>query len=183
MELSKAIKLRRSVRHYSTKKVPYQKVAEICDAATYAPMAGNIFSVRLIIVSDKEKIKMLAGASQQHFIAEAKYVIVVYSDTGQLKRSYSDRAERYTRQQAGAAIQNMLLKTTELGLSTCWIGWFNEEMVKRIVFLPDSFQVEALLPIGYAFEKPLQKRKPDLKLIIYLEKYRQDRQKMPKKAL
>jgi nitroreductase len=181
MELNDVLKQRRSIRHFALKKVPFQKVSEICQAATYSPMAGNIFSVKFIIVSKKDKINLLANAAQQPFIAEADYVVVVYSKKDHTIRSYGKRGETYVRQQAGAAIENMLLKAVDIGLASCWIGWFDEDAVKRIVFLPDWAQVEALIPIGYALQKPIVKKKPDLKLITYFERYKQEEKKVPRK--
>ncbi len=171
MDYIDVLKLRRSVKKFALKSVSFQDVAEICLAGTYAPMAGNIFTLKFIIVSDKEKIKLLANASQQPFIAQAPYVIVVYSKTAQVVRSYGKRGEVYVRQQAGAAIENMLLRAVDLELSSCWIGWFDENIVKRILFLPDWAQVEALLPIGYGQEKPIPKKKMDLKLITKFDHY------------
>ncbi len=180
MELNEVLKQRRSVRHYSLRKVSLQKVSEICEAALFTPMAGNIFTVKLILVSDKKKIKLLANASQQPFIAEAEYVIAVYSKKEHAIRSYGKRAEDYVRQQAGAAIENMLLKTVDIGLSSCWVGWFDEDAVKRILFLPDWAQVEALLPIGYPLGRPEVRKKPDLKLITYFERFKQEETKKPR---
>ncbi|MCK4721500.1 nitroreductase family protein, partial [bacterium] len=54
------------------------------------------------------------------------YIIVVCSDITQLKRSYGSRAEMYGRQQAGAVIENILLKVTDLKLASCWVGAFDE---------------------------------------------------------
>lgn len=166
------IKKRRSIRAYKTRKVPFSKIVKICEAARYAPMAGNIYTIRLIVVEDKEKKAKLAEASfHQDFIAEASHVIVVCSDLSLLKRSYGERAFIYGRQQAGAAIQNMLLKITELGLASCWIGAFDENAVKRILRIPESIQVEALLPVGFGREKPREIVKPELKTILNFEFY------------
>jgi nitroreductase len=180
MELNEVLKQRRSIRHYALRKVSLQKVSEICEAALYTPMAGNIYTVRIILVSDKKKIKLLANASQQPFIAEAEYIIAVYSKKDHAIRSYGKRAEDYVRQQAGAAIENMILKTVDMGLGTCWVGWFDEDAVKRILFLPDWAQVEALLPVGYPLEKPIVRKKPDLKLITYFERFKQEEKKKPR---
>jgi nitroreductase len=178
MEFEKLLKMRRSVRKYGLRKVTFQQVGEICNAATFSPMAGNIYSVRFIVVSTKKKIKALAGAAEQPFIAQAPFVVVVYSDPLLVKKSYGSRATMYVRQQAGAAIENMLLRAADIGLGSCWIGWFDEEIVKRIVRLPDNVQVEALLPIGHPLEKHVVKKKPDLKLITYFEDFKQET--MPK---
>ncbi|MCS7134322.1 MAG: nitroreductase family protein [Candidatus Pacearchaeota archaeon] len=169
--LDEIIRARRSIRKYSSKKVSFQNAIEICDVARFAPMAGNIFSLKLVIVSEKEKIKQLAEASQQPFIADASFIVVVCSETSKVARSYGMRGEKYARQQAGAAIQNMLLKITELGLASCWIGWFDDATVRRIIKAPSDADIEALLPVGYAAEKPRKIFKPDLKSIIFFEEW------------
>ena len=171
MDYIDTLKLRRSVRKFALKSVSFQDVSEICLAGTYAPMAGNIFPLKFIIISDKEKIQLLANAAQQPFIAQAPYVIVVYSKTSQVVRSYGKKGEVFARQQAGAAIENMLLRATDLELGSCWIGWFDENIVKRVLFLPDWAQVEALLPVGFPLEKPIPKKKMDLKLITKFDNY------------
>jgi nitroreductase len=43
----------------------------------------------------------------------------------------------------------MMLKITELGLGSVWVGWFNPELVKEILKLPDEYEVSAILPFGY----------------------------------
>lgn len=182
MDFNEVLKQRRSVRHYALKKVSFEKVSEVCEALTYSPMSGNIFSLKIILVSKKNIIKLLANAAQQPFIAEAEYVIVVYSKKDHTIRSYGKIGEKFIRQQAGAAIENMLLKATDLGLGSCWIGWFDEDAVKRIVLLPDWAQVEALIPIGHPLEKPNMRKKPDLKLITYFEKFKQEEKKPPRKV-
>lgn len=182
MDLLNVLKLRRSVRHYSLKKVSFGSVSEICEAGMHAPMAGNIFTIKFIIVSEKDKIKLLADASQQPFIAQVPYVIVVYSKLDQIERSYGERGKIFARQQAGAVIENMLLRATDLDLGSCWIGWFDENMVKRILHIPESMQVEAILPIGHPLEKPFPKKKPELNMVASFEVHNQDVKKVKKKA-
>jgi nitroreductase len=173
MDLDKAIKERRSVKNFKkTKKVNYKDVLFALEAATKAPLAGNIFAVKFVLVSDKDKIKQLAEAAQQNFIADTDYVIVVCSDKKTLTRNYYERANMYARQQAGAAIENILLKLVDLGLSTCWIGAFSDETVKRVIRLPDDVDVEAMLPIGYELGKSKQKMKPNLDDSIFFDEWK-----------
>ena len=110
MDLDKAIKSRKSVKVYSPKKPNWRKIIECVDSMRYAPMAGNLFPLRFIIVSDKNKIKKIADACQQPFIAEAHYVVVVCNDGKLVLNAYEERAGKFCRQEAGAAIQNFLLK-------------------------------------------------------------------------
>lgn len=172
MQTEEAIRQRYSCRAFAKKKISNDAIKTILDAARNAPAAGNIFTVRLILVSDDEKKKQLVNAAfQQDFIAQASHVIVVCSDKRNLEMAYGERAELYARQQAGAAIENMFLKITDMNLGACWIGAFDEQEVKAILNVPDNIDVEALLPVGYAAEKQKLRRKPDLDKITFLEKY------------
>lgn len=129
MNLDKAIQNRHSVRRFTSKKPDWREILECLDAARYAPMAGNIFSLKFIVVSDKEKIQKLADAAQQPFIAQAHYVIVACTNSKKIVDCYEERGEKYGKQQAGAAIQNFLLKIQESKLATCWVGHFVDHMV------------------------------------------------------
>lgn len=172
MELDKAIKERHSVRRFSTKKVDYEYVIEAVSAANLAPFAGNIPDVRFILVNEKDKIEKLAEACQQDFVAQVSYIVVVCSDPTQVIRSYGKRASMYTRQQAGAAVQNFLLKITELGLGTCWVGAFVDEQVRRILNIPEHIDVEAILPIGYELGKGKQRRKAILDNVLFFNTWK-----------
>jgi len=184
MELDNAIKKRRSVRKYSSKKVSMNYIAEICDSARYAPMAGNIFSLKLIIVSDNDKKKKIADACfEQKFIADASCLIVVCSDENLVVKSYEDAGKTFVRQQAGAAIENMLLKITSLGLSSCWIGAFDEKALKKILEIPEKIQIEAVLPVAYASDKTNEKKKPELKMITFFDKWNQKEFKSTKTGI
>lgn len=187
MEFGKLLHKRRSIRRYSTKKISFDDVAEICDASRFAPCAANIFTTRIVVVEDKEKIAKITNACfDQDFIKDAPYVLVVCSEDSLLKKSYAGFAEKYAREQVGASIENMLLKTTELGLATCWIGAFEEGEIKRLLKIPEGCGVDAILPIAMPFPKMkvIEKRKPDLKSIVFFEKWgNHTKEKLPMPAL
>jgi len=172
MELNKAIKSRSSVRKFKEKKPDWRDVLDSLDSVRYAPMAGGNFTLKIIVVDEKEKIEKLAVAAQQDFINETKYVVVVCSNPSRTVNAYGERGEMYCKQQAGAAIQNFLLKITEAGLSTCWIGHFADEQVKRELKIPEDVNVEAMFPIGYEFKKPVTRKiKSDLDTALYFNAY------------
>ena len=51
------------------------------------------------------------------------------------------------------AMQNMVLAATGEGLGTCWVGSFKEEKVRKLLKIPEKFNVVAILAIGYQREK------------------------------
>ncbi len=181
MDLDKVIQSRKSVRRYSSKKPDWRDIIECVDAARFAPMAGGNYTLKFIIVDDPEKIKKLAEAAGQHFITNAKYVVVVCTNPGRTVNAYEERGKKYCRQQAGAAIQNFLLKIQEKGLGACWIGAFVDDMVKVTLKIPDDINVEALFPIGYEFPKTEPRRKIELDRILYFNEYKNKKMKPPKK--
>ena len=173
MKLSDAIKKRKSVRKFKSGKPDWRHIVEAIDSMRYAPRAGNNFALKTIMISDDGKIDKLAEASQQEFIKQAKYVVVVCGNVSVMENLYEDRGGRYLKQQAGAAIENFLLSLEEKGLSTCWIGHFVDDQIKHILGIPDKMEVEALFPIGY--EKKVigvkGKKKPETSSYLYFDKY------------
>jgi len=169
--LDKIIHNRRSIKKFSSKKPDWRTIIECIDAMRYAPMAGNNFSLKFILVDDKYKIDKLSKASQQDFVGDAKYVLVVCTTPERTVIAYEERGKNYLKQQAGAAIQNFLLKITEEKLATCWVGHFIDENIRTILDIPKDMHVEALFPIGYPLKKPEQKRIIELDHVLYFNKY------------
>ena len=179
--LNKIMVARKSVKKFNSKKPDWRRIIECIDSMRFAPMAGNNFSLKFILIDDLEKIQKIAEASEQQFIGTAHYVVAVCTNPKRTKIAYGKRAEMYLKQQAGAAIQNFLLKITESGLGTCWIGHFYEEKVKHILNIPEDIQIEALFPIGYEYKKTPPKRKIELDRVLYFNKYNNKKMNPPKK--
>lgn len=172
MKVEDAIKARRSIRQYSTKKVTWDELTKVLEAAIYAPMAGNIFSPRFVVVADKKKKTEIAQACfEQYAIQDASYLIVVCSDVEQVRELYGGHAEKYATQQSGAAVQNMLLQATELSLASCWIGALEEGSIKSALKIPDDIKVESIIALGNAKRKPAMPPKKDLNMVTFFEEY------------
>ncbi|GAI98373.1 unnamed protein product, partial [marine sediment metagenome] len=120
---------------------------------------GGIYSLRFILVDDKEKIQKLAEACQQDFVGAVSYLVVACSNCSKTLNSYGERGKRYCKQQAGAGVQNFWLKLEEKGLSSCWIGAFADEQIKSILKIPEDVDVEAVFPIGYEMGKKIRRPK------------------------
>jgi len=179
MELDKAIQSVKNVANFNDKKPDWRDIIECIDSARFALMAGDNYTLKFVIVDDKEKIQGMTDATQQSFISQAHYIVVVCSNPSRTANAYGEGAERYLRQQAGAGIQNFLLKLLEKELSTCWVRFFVEKQIKKILSIPEKINVEAIFPIGYeSFSynltgklKKSEKFRIDLDRILYFNKY------------
>jgi len=170
MNLNKTIETRQSIRKYKDKKPNWRAIIEAVDMARHAPMAGGQFSMKFIIVDDEKKINSIATSSQQDFISQAKYLIIACTNSSRTINEFGKDGEKYCHQQAGAAIQNILLKLNERGLSSCWVGYFIEKDVKSILKIPEKTNIEAIIPVGYANEKKRIKR-IELDNILYFNEF------------
>ncbi len=179
MDINKTIQTRKSVKYFGQKKPDWRNIIQAIDAARYAPMAGNLFNLKFILVDNEKKIEELSEAAQQNFINQAKYVVVICSDPSRTSNAYPEKGEKYTKQQAGAAIENFLLKLNERNLATCWVGHFVEDQIKHALEIPEKIDVEAIFPIGYESKKhkTKPKRKTNLDSVLYFNKYKQKRMK------
>ena len=200
MEVEKAIKTRRSIRKYLDKKVEWEKIGKIIEAASYSPSAGNLQNWQFIVVTDSKKKQEIAEASlKQYWIATAPALIVICNKKQEIRSFYGERGEKlYSIQNCALAAQNIMLTATSLGLANCWVGAFNEEAVSKILKIPPQDIIpEAIITIGYAAEETIkeQQRHPLDRITFFdewgnpksdigifpLEKYQQEIEKKSNK--
>ncbi len=182
MSFDSLIRSRKSVKEFKNRMPDWRDIIEAIDAARFAPMAGNNYTLKFIVVDDLEIIKKLAEYSQQDFVAQTYYVVVVCSDHSRTVNAFGKQGEHYSTQQAGGAMQNFWLKLVEKGLSTCWVGHFVENLIKKELKIPEHVRIEALFPIGYEFKKSSEKKaKIELDNILYFNSYGDKKMRHPKK--
>lgn len=153
-DILETIKERRSVKEYKPKSVSWELLSKIVDAGRYAPSSGNLQNWKFIVILDHNKRKEIAEASmQQYWMMSAPVHIIVCANSEKAKKYYYERGEDlYTKQNCAAAVQNMLLEATSLGLGTCWVGAFKEEMINDIIDAEEGISPQAIITIGYPKE-------------------------------
>jgi nitroreductase len=175
MEVFESIISRHSVRNYEKKDVPNELIGQMLEAAIHAPSAGNIQPWEFIVVKDKNTKKELAVAAlRQRHVEEAPVVIVVCANLEKSADRYGERGRNlYCIQDTAAAIENMLLVATSLGLGTCWVGAFEEEKVRFILNIPERLRPIALITVGFPipYIKPTKTIRIPFENITYSEKY------------
>jgi len=171
MEFDSVIEKRVSVRSFKDKKASWKLVLEAIDSASKAPFPGNKNHIKFLIIENPETINKIAEFANQLWINEAPILVVICSDDTHLESQYGERGRVYSRQAAGAAIENFLLKITELGLSSCWVGAYTDELIKQTLKIPMHIQIEAILPVGYSKNKSDKKRKIALEHLLRWENW------------
>lgn len=162
MDIFEAMEKRHSVRNFDTsREVAPDLVEELLRCACLAPTAGNVQPWRFFVVREPELKEALARAALgQSFVAAAPLCIVACADLQAQAASYGKRgAELYAIQDTAAAVQNILLTATSLGLGSCWVGAFNEKEASLALNLPNLTRPLAIIPIGYPLRSGSQPSK------------------------
>jgi len=158
MSVIDIIRKRQSVRNYQDRPVEEEKLQLILESARLAPSSSNSQPWHFIAVKDKEiKSKLMEAvplgvAAINRFIEEAPLVIVgcVTPNFFQKVSSLLGRENHWI--DVSIAMEHMVLEAEDLGLGTCWIGWFDEGKVKKLLSVPRTAKVVAMLALGYSKE-------------------------------
>ena len=150
MEFDEVIKKRHSVRSYTGQIPPDSDIVKILKAADMAPSAGGLKSRKVFVFKDQRVRRELANAArQQDFVAQAP-ILLVFCANLEMIATYGRRGrDLFCIQDTSAAVENALLKATDLGLGSCWVGAFDEEEVSKICRLPQWLRPVTLVTIGY----------------------------------
>jgi nitroreductase len=156
MEFSELIKKRRSVRAYKDKAISEKDLNKLLEMANSAPSAGNLQAYNILVVKDKEKKSLLADAAYgQRFIEQAPIVLVFVAMPSISSKRYRLRGkELYSIQDATMAGAYAQLAAENLGLSSVWVGSFDEVKVRKIFGLAHDAKPISIIPIGYALKDP-----------------------------
>jgi nitroreductase len=165
----KILRGRRSIRRFLPTPVDPEKLRACLEAARLAPSAHNAQPWRFVVVDDpglKDRLTAAAFSgiyAGSKFAAQAPIIIVLLVQRGLVAHHLGGRLQNvpYHLIDMGIAGEHIVLQAEELGLATCWMGWFNYRRVRKVLKIPRKFKVVAMMPVGYAEKRP--KREPPRK--------------------
>lgn len=174
MELSEAIKGRRSVRRFKPDPVPREVLEDILELAQWAPSAMNGQDWRFIVVRgvEKEKLLKITGSAFDDFrpILEANFKdkpqviaasrrfmetmggapVVILAYGGKFPGGNEDLHS------VSLAVQNLLLAVHDAGLGAVWADaavFFREKEINVLMGM-EGRKLVCLIPVGYPDETP-----------------------------
>jgi F420 biosynthesis protein FbiB-like protein len=197
-----AIKSRRSVREYASRRVSSKVLFRILEAARWAPSAHNAQPWRFVTVRDAalkrklaeamakrwdedmskdnvppEKREKLARASIERF-TRAPVVVIACLTMVDMDRYPDERRQKIEYvmavQSLAAAIENMLLAAHAEGLGSCWFcaPLFCQDTVRKILNIPSHVEPQALITMGYPIDKPDPPPRKPLEKIVHQDYWR-----------
>jgi F420 biosynthesis protein FbiB-like protein len=190
MSLRQAIFERRSLRRYDDTPVPRDLVRQILEAGMWAPSAHNRQPWRFAILDtfeSRERLALAMGKRLRHDLeadnvpeeviakdvnrsydrlTSAPVLVVlclsmvdmdVYSDAERNQNEYIMAV-----QSVAMAGQNMLLTAHGYGLGACWMcaPLFCPDVVQQTLDLPDDWQPQGIIAMGYPAQEREKTREP-----------------------
>lgn len=188
--LYKTVVTRRSIRRYRRDPVGRELIERLLDAAIWAPSAHNRQPWRFCVIDTPGQIEALARAMGARLRSDLERdgvpADLIKKDTA---RSYARitgapalvllclsmvdmdhypdeqrNLDEYIMavQSTALAGQNLLLAAHDAGLGACWMcaPLFCPEVVRETLHLPDDWQPQALITLGYPDETREKTRRP-----------------------
>jgi nitroreductase len=113
------------------------------------------------------KEKLVSAAKDRTFVAQAPLLLVFCANPSRSVERFGERSQLFSVQDATIAATYAQLTVYLLGLSTVWVGAFDEKKVSEVLQLPQGQRPIALLPIGYENEKPKEKATRGIKDLLH----------------
>lgn len=197
MDAMEAILKRRSVRHFTAAPVEPEKIEQLLEAARWAPSGGNTQPWDFVVVTDpglKVRVaELLKVAHMQHWtevmaqphrgqaladrIAMAEglargpvfIVVCLNRKRAYTTKKYGEFGYFLDLQSVAAAIENMLIAATALGLGSVWMGTprLKQDEMKQLLGIPEAVEVVAVVTLGYPADQPGARSRDPLKDIVH----------------
>jgi len=183
MNTIKAIAARRSIRSFQEEELSEEAVMQILTAASQAPSGKNRQPWRFVVIRGEKRAGMVAAFREAiaafksrgedtgsagwtaDVMERASLTVFVFNVHGLdpwLERSTDQIFQELVDVQSiGAAIENMLLAATDLGIGSLWIADVLYAVTELKVWLKEEGQLVAAVSFGVPGEAPdARPRKP-----------------------
>ena len=170
MEFTKVIQRRYACKKFDGRKVEQAQLDAILEAGRLAPTAKNLQEQRISVVRSEEGLAKLDKATPCRYGASTCLVVAfdrsnVFTYPGEKRDSGVEDAT--------IVATHMMLAAANEGVDSCWINFFDPEVMAKELGLPENEEVLMVLDLGYAAEgtKPLashSQRKELTETVAYL---------------
>ncbi len=173
MEFRNVVETRRSIRKFTPDAIGDEALLEAIRMATLAPSAHNRQPWKFMIVSKEEKDKIAdylyektkdipghTGVHTAGIIKDAASLILVFIDNQISENRDMDVLS------IGAAIENLLLSLTDMGIGAVWIGNTNFVREEISSFLGVDYETISSIAIGRPDQSPKARPRKDFNDVV-----------------
>jgi 5,6-dimethylbenzimidazole synthase len=167
MEFRQVLESRRSVRSFEDRPISQEELDAMLSAASWAPSPLNLQPWQFVVITEADaKQKVIDAVQKAHkgvidaggpewvtkyrynFVEQAPMLIAVLYDPNKGGLGSYFNNPHGALNAASAAIQNLMLAATEMGLGTVWFTFFDPEVMGEALGAPDNLSVAGIIPVG-----------------------------------
>lgn len=160
MTFQDLIQKRRSLRRYADRPIAKEDILKCLEAARLAPSACNSQPWHFIVIDEPQLRKRVAERifsglyGMNQFAKEAPVLVAVVSEKMKFLASVGSqvRDTRYFLMDIGIACEHFILQAQELGIGSCWMGWFDEKALKEELRISKDKKIDIVIALGYPAE-------------------------------
>lgn len=151
------VRHRHSIRKYRTDTpIEAGKLHAVLEMACAAPSAGDLQAYKIFVIRNRALLDRLSkAADNQQFLSTAPAALVFCADTNRSGGRYGQRGESlFAVQDATISATYAQLAIVAAGMSSTWVGDFDEKAVSGLLKPGDGVIPIAILTLGYPAEPP-----------------------------
>ena len=166
------IKRRSSVRRFSEEKIDKEHLETLVEAAIWAPSGSNAQAWQFIVVDDENMLQRLTAFLPGVLQSPPAMICLCVDYERELDRAGKLGGDVLGIMDVSMAAQNIMLTAKAIGLGSCAIRGFNEDVIRMALTLPEYVKPELLVILGYP-EKPAKAPvRRSLDEVLHWQKYR-----------
>ncbi len=169
MDFKEILKNRKSIRKFKDTPVEKEKVEQLLAALAGAPSSSNRQEWKFVAVQDPAVIAKLREAGfGRPPLATAPLIFCICSteneslNNGGLNRGTIDGA---------IASTYLYLASWDLGLGSCWVGSFDQQIAVDAIGCPEGTKIISLFAVGYADEDPALKSRKSVEDVAVYDRF------------
>lgn len=161
------VRRRQSCRRYAPTVVSREALSRCIEAARLAPSACNSQPWTFVVIDRDPLRSEVARAAftgiyaMNKFVIPAPVLVAVVTERSRFAAAMGGkfRGTQFSLMDVGIACEHFVLQAEEEGLGSCWLGWFDEKAVKRLLGLSRREKVDILISIGYPVDGTVREKK------------------------
>ena len=158
MTVLELIRKRRTIRRFQQKKIFFDDLKEIVDTGRLAPSASNLQPLEYIVIDAEDMLQpafemtkwagYLPPASGRPPSGQTPVAFIIILINRDIRPNAGG-------QDVGAAAENMILTALEKGIGACWIASIDRAAMNNFLKIPEHFEIDSLLALGFPNEDPI----------------------------
>ena len=155
MNVTDAIKNRRSIRKFSQKAIDREILFDLIDCARLAPYPMNLQPLKFAIITEPKKCDAIFACTKWAGYLkdgtpksdERPTAYIVILGDRRIKSGNDFKTE------TGIAGSTITKAAMEYGIGSCWLGALNRDEISKILDLPDGFEIQDVIALGHPAQK------------------------------